>query len=123
MSFDVLVKEWPRLCPTRLGDEKLARVCAASIKRRAEAKTEVASALEHSKVSRRVRDLTEPNSRGIAVRRAGVALIVAPDPVTTVTGAVMVAASYALKDKEPASLKDLASATQKVLRDIRSLSV
>ena len=56
------------------------------------------------------------------MRKAGIALIAAPDPVTTVAGAGLLASSYALK-KEPASLTNLAMETRKVLRDLQSFRV
>lgn len=106
-----------------MAKERLARDCADSVARRAEAKAEVASALEPSRAARRLNDISSPGSASRAVRKAGVALIVAPDPFTTVTGAVMVASSYALKGREPASLMDIAQATRKALRDLGSLSL
>lgn len=66
--------------------------------------------------------VTRPKSPRTTMRRAGVALIAAPDPITTVAGVGLLASSYALKN-EPANLASLALETKKILRDLGSLSV
>jgi hypothetical protein len=57
------------------------------------------------------------------MRKAGVALILAPDPFTGVAGVALVASSFVLKSKEPASLGNLASETRRILRDLGSLTL
>ena len=57
------------------------------------------------------------------MKKLGVALIAAPDPITAVPGIALVASSYVLKKKQPASLGSLALETRKLLRDIESLSI
>jgi hypothetical protein len=54
------------------------------------------------------------------MKKAGVALILAPDPVTGVAGVALVVTSFALKGKEPASLAHLAQEAKKILRDMES---
>lgn len=57
------------------------------------------------------------------MRKVGIALIAAPDPITAVPGVAMLAGSYALKGKNPATLQDLAGETRKILRDLESLTL
>jgi hypothetical protein len=57
------------------------------------------------------------------MRKAGIALIVTPEPITGVPGVALLASSFVMKRKEPASLGSLAQETRKVLREIQSLSL
>ncbi len=57
------------------------------------------------------------------MRKVGIALIAAPDPITAVPGVAMLAGSYALKGKNPATLQDLAQETRKILHDMDSLTL
>ncbi len=57
------------------------------------------------------------------MKKVGVALIAAPDPITAVPGVALVATSLVLKKKEPTTLGDLAQETRKILRDIESISL
>lgn len=57
------------------------------------------------------------------MKKVGVALIAAPDPITAVPGVALVASSYIMKKKQPTSLGDLAEETRKILRDIESISL
>jgi hypothetical protein len=67
--------------------------------------------------------VTKPNSLSSNVKKAGVALIAAPDPLTGIPGVALLASSYVLKKKDPASLGHLAQETRKILRDIQSFSL
>jgi hypothetical protein len=57
------------------------------------------------------------------MKKAGVALIAAPDPVTGVAGVALLASSFALKNKEPAKIADIAAETRKILREIQSFRI
>jgi hypothetical protein len=74
-----------------------------------------------TQLSRHFNDLTKPPSLSGGMRKAGIALIVTPDPFTGVPGAALLASSFIMKRKEPASLGSLADETRKVLREIQSL--
>lgn len=101
----------------------LARSSAASLTRLAEAKVEVAAIVDPTPVTRGVRTLTKPASPGGGMRKLGIALIAAPDPITAVPGVALLASSYVLKKNEPMTIENLAQETRKVLRDIQSLSL
>ncbi len=57
------------------------------------------------------------------MKKAGVALILSPDPVTGVPGAALLLSAYALKKKEPSSIDTLVRQANKILRDIESLNI
>lgn len=83
---------------------------------------EVRTVADSSRVARHVDNITRPKSPRSTIRKAAIALIAAPDPITGVAGVGLLASSYAFK-KDPASLTNLALETRKILRDLRSLSV
>ena len=101
----------------------LAHTSAASLARLAEAKAEVALRIDPAPVTRRVETLTRPSSPSGGMKKLGIALIAAPDPITAVPGVALLASSYVLKKKEPMTIANLALETRKVLRDIQSLSL
>lgn len=106
-----------------LQEKKVLHSAAGSFARIAEAKADVAASLETTKVQSHMRGLMKPGSPSSAMKKAGVALIVTPDPITAVPGAALIAASYASKRNDPSSIEDLALETKKILRDIKSLSL
>ena len=57
------------------------------------------------------------------MKKVGIALIATPDPITGVIGVPLLASSFLMKKRQPASLGNLAEETQKILREIRSLSL
>ena len=91
--------------------------------RLATAKAEVASSINPAPVTRHIERLTKPKSLGGTMRKVGIALIAAPDPITGVPGVALLASSFVMKKKEPASLSNLAQETRKVLRDFQSLRI
>lgn len=104
--------------------KRIVRSVADSLSRIKDAKAQVSSSVDHSKVRRRMNDLSKPNSPSSNLKKAGVALIVAtPDPFTAVPGVALVATSYAVKRREPTKLEDLASEARRILRDMQSLSI
>jgi hypothetical protein len=67
-----------------------------------------------------LRQVAKPNSISKTLRKAGIALILAPDPITAVPGAVMLGASFAARGREPLSPSSLCSETRKLLSEIGS---
>jgi len=102
--------------------KKVVATSTESASRLIRDRAEVAGNINSSQVTKRVESVTNPRSPRSAMRKAGIALIAAPDPVTTVAGAGLLASSYALK-KDPANLANLALETRKILRDLQSFSV
>ena len=105
-------------------EKKLVRSVSESLSRLSEAKSQVASSVDAAQIAGHAKKLSNPSSPSSALRKAGVALIVAtPDPVTAVPGVALIATSYAIKRKDPTKLDDLALETKRILRDLQSLSL
>ncbi|MDG7013977.1 MAG: hypothetical protein JRN11_01060 [Nitrososphaerota archaeon] len=104
-------------------DKKVLQTAAESLVRVAEAKSEVAKKTEASNLARHMEGLTKPKSPSSTMKKAGIALIAAPDPVTGVAGVALLASSFALKKKEPTKIADIATETRKILREIQSFRI
>lgn len=105
-------------------EKRIVRSVAESLSRLHETKREVVSSVNTKHLTRHIKDISKPGSPSSALRKAGVALIVsAPDPVSDVAGAALIATSYAVKRRDPTKLDDLAAETRKILRDIQRLSL
>ena len=104
-------------------DKKALQTAAESLVRVAEAKSEVAKKTEASNLARHVEGLTKPKSPSSTMKKAGIALIAAPDPVTGVAGVALLASSFALKNKEPTKIADIATETRKILSEIQSFRI
>lgn len=104
-------------------EQRIVKEAEESIRRRSKASAEVAAALDAGPVVRHVENLTKPKSPGGTMKKAGIALIAAPDPVTGVAGVALVASAVALRKREPASLKNLAQETRKIMREMQSLRI
>ena len=101
-------------------DVALVKDVSASLSRRASDAERVASALDTRGVATSLRHVTSPPSRKRILRTVGVALILTPDPVTTVVGAAMVGSSFLLRD-DPANLESLSAAYSECMDDLSSL--
>lgn len=102
---------------------KLIRSSTDSVSRLVSEKVHVVKTVNTSPLRRHFDNLTKPPSLSGGMRKVGITLIVAPDPITGVPGVVLLASSFVMKRKEPASLGSLAQETRKVLREIQSLSL
>jgi hypothetical protein len=86
-------------------------------------KARVAAVVDTSPLRRHFDNVTKPPSLSGGMRKAGIALIVTPDPISGVPGVALLASSFVMKKREPASLESLAQETRKALREIQSLSL
>ena len=105
-----------RLVDSRIGS--LARVV--------EEKKHIAKTLGHPHVRSRLADVARPKSLAGGMRRAGIALILCPDPlgpVVDIPAVALLATSYVAKNKEPSSAKSVVADARKLLKDIESLQV
>ncbi|HKT22326.1 MAG TPA: hypothetical protein VJR06_06955 [Nitrososphaerales archaeon] len=98
-------------------DVTLAKAQRESLRRISKDWDGVASSLEADDAGRSVRDLTHPPSVKKTMRKAGIALAVAPEPFTTVAGVALVAGSFAMRD-EPATLKTVADELGRQMSEI-----
>jgi hypothetical protein len=101
--------------------KRLIRSSTDSVSRLVNEKASVAGAVDASSLNQSFDNLTKPPSLSGGMRKAGIALIVTPDPFTTVAGVALLASSSVTKRREPAGLGTLAQETRKVLREIQSL--
>ena len=79
--------------------------------------------LDPTALNRKFNAVTKPGSMAGTMKKAGIALIATPDPITGIIGVPLLASSYIMKRKEPLSLTHLAEETRKVMRDLQSLSL
>jgi hypothetical protein len=80
----------------------------------------VAAALADTETRERLRQVVRPNSISKTLRKVGVALILAPDPITAVPGAMMLGASFATRRREPLTPASVVEETQKLLAEMDS---
>ena len=94
---------------------------AASAKRLAHDCSGVCGSLQSTRVARSLKLVTSPPTLTVALRNTGIALALAPEPVTTVVGIALVGASMGAKSREPSSLTTLRAETSSVLDELKSL--
>ena len=80
----------------------------------------MARGLADAETRDRLRQVAKPNSVSRTLRKAGVALILAPDPITAVPGAMMLGASLATRRREPLSSSSVFEETRKLLAELGS---
>jgi hypothetical protein len=99
-------------------DVRFLKDRATSAARILDDRTKVVKALADKKTNEVLKQVVKPNDRAKTLRKAGVALILAPDPVTAVPGVVMLGASFAMKGKAPLVPSDVSEEAQKILAEI-----
>ena len=102
---------------------RLIRSSANSLLRLANDRAKIAGAVDSIGLKRQFRDLTKPPSLGGGMKKAGIALIAFPDPITGVPGVALLASSLVMRGREPANLDGLAQEARKITREIRALSL
>lgn len=102
--------------------KKIVTTSAESVTRIVRDRVEVAGNMDAAPVIRKMESVTNPKSPRTTMRRAGIALIVAPDPLTTVAGVGLLATSTAMRN-DPSNLESLSRETRKIFRDLQSLSL
>lgn len=66
----------------------------------------------------KLRQVVRPNSISRTLRKAGVALLLSPDPITDIPGAIMLGASIAAKKKDPMSASSVLEEARKLMSEI-----
>jgi len=80
----------------------------------------VAARLADAQTKEKLKQVVKPNSLTRTLRRTGVALILAPDPITAVPGAVMLGASLVTRKREPLTPASVFEETQNILSEMDS---
>ena len=81
----------------------------------------MARRLADQETTKRLREVVKPNSLSRTLRKAGVALILAPDPITAVPGAVLLGASLATRGRQPLGPASVFEETRKLLDEMGSI--
>lgn len=76
--------------------------------------------LADAETRERMKQVVRPNSISKTLRKAGLALILAPDPITAVPGVMMLGASLAMKGREPLTPASVFEETRKLLDEMSS---
>jgi hypothetical protein len=100
---------------------QLLKSSASSAIRVLKDREEVARRLADQETTKRLREVVKPNSLSRTLRKAGVALILAPDPITAVPGAVLLGASLATRGRQPLSPASVFEETRKLLDEMGSI--
>lgn len=104
-------------------DTRHVHSAVKSLQRTANDAKSVSASLDTSKTRSHIKQLVKPSSPTSTMKKVGIALIAAPEPITGAVGVPLVAAAYALKSKEPASLGTLAKETRRLIQDLESISL
>jgi len=99
---------------------ELLRSSADSATRVLKERATVAGSIADPKTRESLKHVAKPNSISKTLRKAGVALIIAPDPITAVPGAIMLGASLATKGRQPLSPASVYDETRKLLDEMGS---
>ena len=67
-----------------------------------------------------LRQVARPNSISRTLRKAGVTLMLSPDPLTDIPGAIMLGASVVTRNKEPLRPASVFAETRKLLAEMGS---
>jgi predicted metal-dependent hydrolase len=100
---------------------ELLKSRASSAIRVLKEREEVARRLADAETTKSLRQVVKPNSLSRTLRKAGVALILAPDPITAVPGAMMLGASFAMRGRQPLSPASVFEETRKLLAEMGSI--
>jgi len=95
-----------------------------SLVRTSHDRAQVARSLSTTETKERLGQVVKPNSISRTLRKAGVAVLLSPDPlgpIADIPGAVLLGASYMMKKGEPESAESLLRATRSMLRDLQEI--
>lgn len=84
-------------------------------------KVDAARVISDRTASKSIRLAVKPPRAGSSLRKAGILLILTPDPLTAVPGLALVGASLAMKKREAAGLAELVSETARTMRELQSM--
>jgi len=81
----------------------------------------VACSVTDPRTKERLTQVARPNCISKTLRKAGVTLMLSPDPITDVPGAIMLGASFVTRKNNPLSPASVLDETRKMLSEISSL--
>lgn len=101
------------------GDVRLARLAADSVSRTARERVEVAQRIGEKRTAAALNSAVRPRSMAGTLRSGGIALLVAPEPITTIAGAAMIGVSVYAKGRDPLNTSSVVHEARKILEDLR----
>lgn len=104
-------------------DGKLLKSATSSVTRVMKERVAIATSMGDPQAKSSLKQVVRPNSFSKTMRSTGVALILAPEPITAVPGAVMLGVSLVTKKRDPSGLASVIDETRKLLDEIRRGSV
>jgi hypothetical protein len=102
-------------------EAKLAKAIVGAYVRASRDRVEAAKVISDQTASKSVRLAVKPPRVASSLKKAGIALILAPDPITGVAGGFMLGASLVMKRREAAGLQELIKETADTMRGLREL--
>jgi hypothetical protein len=103
-------------------DGKLLKSSVSSMTRIMKERETVAASIGDPKARDCLKHVVKPNSFSKTMRSTGVALILAPEPITAVPGAVMLGLSLATKKRDPIGIASVMDETRRLLDEMRGSS-
>ena len=92
-----------------------------SLRRRADARIELARGMGRTETRQSLKRLTKPSSISGTLRKAGAVLLLSPDPLTDIPAIAIIGVSYVMKKREPLSVGSMMVETRKTLHELASL--
>ncbi|MGA2664122.1 MAG: hypothetical protein ABSF83_04185 [Nitrososphaerales archaeon] len=108
------------------GQARLAKAAVDSLVRTSQDTMLVVVSLADAETEKGLRRLVKPNSPSKALRKAGLALLLSPDPlgpIVDVPAVALLGVSYAMKDRDPESIGSMFRETQSVLDGLEPLAL
>ncbi len=103
---------------------RLLRAGADALERTAQDRAQIANSLAQTETRRRLNQVVRPNSISSNLRKAGIVLVLSPDPlgpIVDVPGVAMLGASYVMQRRQPWSAKSLLNETRVLLEELQPL--
>lgn len=100
-------------------DVTLTKLAVGSASRTVHERIDIVQQIGDKKTAATLRSVVRPRSMYGTLRSGGIALLLAPDPVTSVAGVAMLGASVYAKKREPLNASSVIQEARKILEDLR----
>ena len=94
---------------------------AKSFIRASHDRVRVLSSLSDAETNTKLKQVVKPNSFPKTLKKVGLLLMLSPDPLTDIPGAVLLGASQVMKKKDPASVESVFDETRTIIEEFRLL--
>jgi hypothetical protein len=100
---------------------RLAKARVGAFARTSQDRTNVATSIADPATREKLKMVVKPPNISGTLRKAGIVLLLTPDPFTAIPGTALLGASYAMKRRQAADLGSLARETARTMQSIREL--